>query len=149
MKNENYIIKVEGISAPNSNNTEFIKTTTKGNYFFNGKNAVITYNEPDTTGFENCNTIITIHSNKKLEIKRYGKFKSIMTIENNKRNICNYKTSYGDFLLGVTGKAFNINLYKNSCNLTICYELDINNSLLHLNKVIIKCNKLHAPTKQH
>lgn len=147
MKYKNYIIKVQGISTTNSKSHESTKSIIKGNYCYNGQNAVITYNESNITGFENCNIIITIYSNKKVKIKKYGEVKSTMIIENRKRNICNYKTPYGNFLLGITGKFSNINLYNNNCKLIFSYELDVNNSLLYTNTIIIECERYDKTDK--
>ena len=61
---------------------------------------------------------------------------SCLISENGKRNICEYKTEYGNFLLGISGKASRLELKDNAGSIFFSYSIDTNGSLASENEVL-------------
>ncbi|MBQ2389773.1 MAG: DUF1934 domain-containing protein [Clostridia bacterium] len=71
---------------------------------------------------------------------REGSSKLIMT--EGERNMCHYRTQFGDILLGVYCNEVNNELNDSGGKISMSYTLDVNASVLSENKVTIKIREV-------
>jgi len=71
------------------------------------------------------------------EILRTGAYGSCLTIARGQRNLCRYGTPYGDVLMGIYGKAVEIQENAADGRVQLRYEIDINGTLASKNQLKI------------
>lgn len=71
------------------------------------------------------------------EIVRTGAYGSCLTIARGQRNLCRYGTPYGDVLMGIYGKAVEIEAAADGGQVQLSYEIDINGTLASKNQLKI------------
>ena len=68
---------------------------------------------------------------------RTGAYGSCLTIARGQRNLCRYGTPYGDVLMGIYGKAVEIQENAADGRVQLRYEIDINGTLASKNQLKI------------
>ena len=71
------------------------------------------------------------------QILRTGAYGSCLTIARGQRNLCRYGTPYGDVLMGIYGKAVEIQENAADGRVQLRYEIDINGTLASKNQLKI------------
>lgn len=66
-----------------------------------------------------------------------GNQSSSIAIEKSNRNLCGYKTPYGDMLMGIYGKDIEINTGEKNGSFYFRYDIDINGAVSSQNTVKI------------
>lgn len=102
----------------------------KGSYFKENGEFVISYEESEATGFEGSVTTLRVCDDKKVVMERKGEVNSQLIIEKDKKHFCRYGTPYGDFTIGVNASEIKSCLDENGGTLRFSYVLDINASYL-------------------
>ena len=106
-----------------------IETVTVGDYYKkNGKHYVV-YEEV-TEGFEQTTKNRLKISENMLELSRNGLINMHMVFQENKKNLTNYNTPFGQILIGIDTKKIQINEQADKIVVDVDYSLDINYEFL-------------------
>ena len=110
-------------------NADKIETVTVGDYYKkNGKHYVI-YEEV-TEGFEQPTKNRLKFSENMVELSRSGLINMHMVFQENKKNLSNYNTPFGQILIGIDTKKIRIDEKENSIVVDVDYSLDVNYEFL-------------------
>lgn len=106
-----------------------IETVTVGDYYKkNGKHYVV-YEEV-TEGFEQTTKNRLKISENMLELSRNGLINMHMVFQENKKNLTNYNTPFGQILIGIDTKKIQIKEQADKIVVDVDYSLDINYEFL-------------------
>lgn len=106
-----------------------IETVTVGDYYKkNGKHYVI-YEEV-TEGFSQPTKNRLKFSEDMLELSRNGLVNMHMVFQENKKNLTNYNTPFGQILIGIDTKKIQIKEQKDNIVVDVDYSLDVNYEFL-------------------
>lgn len=142
---EEYKIRVKGVLESENPDSEDKELITFGDYEYDAQtgNYLISYNESEIFGFENCKITIRGYGKEKVIIERRGSVSSDLVIEHGKRNICNYETVYGGLTIGIEGKDFDLDINSDGGNLRFRYNVDINAMSAYSNVIDISIKKIN------
>lgn len=118
-----------------------IEMVTVGDYYKkNGKHYVV-YEEV-TEGFEQPTKNRMKISENMLELSRNGLINMHMVFQENKKNLTNYNTPFGQILIGIDTKKIQIKEQEDNIVVDVDYSLDINYEFLSDCHIKIKiCSK--------
>ena len=108
-----------------------------GKYDVSEKEIVLEYDEGVSFGINGVTTRLSLRDDGIVTLERNGGKFGNLVIENGKRHLCQYRTEYGDIMIGIFGESVVNNLTPSGGNLSLQYSIDINAELLSKNKVEI------------
>jgi len=115
---------------------EKIEFFTVGNYRQSKKGLVISYEENEGIGYENCKVNITADGDC-ITIERTGPAASTLCVEKNIKHHCVYGTPFGDFTMGINTYDIDNTLSEVGGRLWFKYSIDINNDFVSENEMEI------------
>ena len=118
-----------------------IELTTTGNYSRVNGRWVLLYDEMSEDKTAVIKTMIKV-DDKSVTITRNGEGSSKLIMTEGERNMCHYRTQFGDILLGVYCNEINNELSDSGGKISMSYTLDVNASVLSENKVTIKIREV-------
>ena len=118
-----------------------IELTTTGNYSRVKGRWVLLYDEMSEDKTAVIKTMIKV-DDKSVTITRNGEGSSKLIMTEGERNMCHYRTQFGDILLGVYCNEVNNELSDCGGKILMSYTLDVNASVLSENKVTIKIREV-------
>lgn len=118
-----------------------IELTTTGNYSRVNGRWVLLYDEMSEDKTAVIKTMIKV-DDKSVTITRNGEGSSKLIMTEGERNMCHYRTQFGDILLGVYCNEVNNELSDSGGKISMSYSLDVNASVLSENKVTIKIREV-------
>lgn len=118
-----------------------IELTTTGNYSRVNGRWVLLYDEMSEDKTAVIKTMIKV-DDKSVTITRNGEGSSKLIMTEGERNMCHYRTQFGDILLGVYCNEVNNELNDCGGKILMSYTLDVNASVLSENKVTIKIREV-------
>lgn len=118
-----------------------IELTTTGNYSRVNGRWVLLYDEMSEDKTAVIKTMIKV-DDKSVTITRNGEGSSKLIMTEGERNMCHYRTQFGDILLGVYCNEVNNELSDSGGKISMSYTLDVNASVLSGNKVTIKIREV-------
>jgi len=115
-----------------------IEVTTRGRRFKKDGTTYLSYRETDENGFDGNSVLIKIENEQRVTISRIGPERSQLLIEAGRRNLCSYSTPHGTQMMGITCAGIKVRQGAMGCDeLSLSYELDINNNLMSKNQLFI------------
>lgn len=127
-KNKNVIISVKGTqSLQNGEDINEIELITEGKYYKKGDSYYISYKESEVTGMAGTTTTVKV-VDKVITLMRFGAVNSQFVFEKGKRHLSYYETQYGVFTIAVLASEVNIQLNDSGGEISVDYELDIDNN---------------------
>ena len=106
-----------------------IEMVTVGYYFKKNDRHYVVYEEV-TEGFEQPTKNRLKFSDHMVELTRNGLVNVHMVFQENKKNMSNYNTPFGQILVGIDTKRINIEEKENNIVVDVDYALDINYEFL-------------------
>ena len=106
-----------------------IEMVTVGDYFKKNDRHYVVYEEV-TEGFEQPTKNRLKFSDHMVELTRNGLVNVHMVFQENKKNMSNYNTPFGQILVGIDTKRINIEEKENNIVVDVDYALDINYEFL-------------------
>lgn len=106
-----------------------IETVTVGDYFKKNDRHYVVYEEI-TEGFEQATKNRLKFSDHMVELTRNGLVNVHMVFQENKKNMSNYNTPFGQILVGIDTKRINIDEKEDNIVVDVDYALDINYEFL-------------------
>lgn len=119
--------------------TDKIELTTVGTMRDDGNAYIIRYSEQPEPPSAPIKVNIRIEKNGGfVEMTRStGKAGSCLSIEKANRNLCSYKTPYGEMLMGIYGKEIELDVNDTNGSFYFNYDIDINGAVSSTNTVKI------------
>ena len=100
------IIRISSSIKLTGEEAEEIEIVTEGKFYIKNKGKYLLYKETELSGMAGDNTLVKL-SDEKVIMKRYGNNFSEMIFELGKRNVSDYTTPYGNFIMeNLTKKLF-------------------------------------------
>ena len=121
--------------------TSNIKLTTTGNYSKINGRWVLLYDEMSEDKTAVIKTMEKVND-KSVTITRNGEGSTKLIVTEGERNMCHYRTQFGDILLGVYCNEVENDLKDSGGTISMSYTLDVNASVLSENKVTIKVREV-------
>ncbi len=116
-----------------------IEFTTEGKFYKRNSNIYLTYNESEITGLDGMTTLKLAPEKDMLTLSRNGKKStSYMVFEQDKRHSTHYDTGVGVMNLAVTTKRLDYTLGDKEGEISIKYNLDINDEFVSTNTIDLK-----------
>lgn len=130
------LITVSGLRLDDSEQ-EDVELVTSGKYYNKSGKDYILYDEyiEEIKEPTHCNIII---DDDKVNIVKHGSANVHMIFERFKRNSSYYQTPYGNLLMGFNTTDLKINKEEDEINISIKYNIDINNRHVSENDINIK-----------
>lgn len=101
-----------------------IETITRGNYYLKNGKHYVTYEEsPD--GSVNIKTMLKFDESF-FELTRKGQYSVHMLFEEGKKNYTDYRTPFGNFVVGIDTSSIEIKEKEKEILLHIDYDMDMN-----------------------
>lgn len=116
-----------------------IELTTVGTLRDDGKAYIIRYSEQPEANTPPIKVNLRIEKDGGfVEMTRSaGSANSCIAIEKASRNLCNYKTPYGNMLMGIYGKEIELDVNEKNGSFYFGYDIDINGAVSSINTVKI------------
>ncbi|HBI51777.1 MAG TPA: DUF1934 domain-containing protein [Ruminococcaceae bacterium] len=115
---------------------EKIEFFTVGEYDFKKQTAVLSYEETDGIGYEQCRVSVTVEGSC-ITIERTGPAASTMCVEKNVKHHSIYGTPFGDFTMGINTYDIQNTLSEAGGRLWFKYSIDINSDFVSENEMEI------------
>lgn len=101
-----------------------IETITRGNYYLKNGKHYVTYEEsPD--GSANIKTMLKFDESF-FELTRKGQYSVHMLFEEGKKNYTDYRTPFGNFVVGIDTSSIEITEKEKEIDLHIDYDMEMN-----------------------
>lgn len=140
MEKKKYVFVISS-EITTDGDTSNIELTTTGNYSRVNSRWVLLYDEMSEDKTAVIKTMIKV-DDKSVTITRNGEGSSKLIMTEGERNMCHYRTQFGDILLGVYCNEVNNELNDSGGKISMSYTLDVNASVLSENKVTIKIREV-------
>lgn len=141
MENKKKFIFVISSEITADGDTSNIELTTTGSYSMINGRWVLLYDEISEDKTTVIKTIVKT-DNKSVTITRNGEGSSKLIMTEGERNMCHYRTQFGDILMGVYCNEVNSDLNDSGGIISMSYTLDVNATVLSDNKVTIKIREV-------
>ena len=102
-------LKIIGTQTLENDEKDTIEIMTRGKFYKKGDNQYLVYDESELSGMEGSTTTLKIQDNK-IEMKRFGAYRSNLIFEKGKKHISMYKTAYGNMEMEVTTNYVEVNI---------------------------------------
>ena len=119
------LISVSGLQFGDDTDHDPIEVITSGNYYKKKNKHYVLYEEI-MEGFDGVTKNVIGFDDGVLNLTKSGVTNVHMVFEENKRNITNYITPYGNILIGVDAKKVDIRESEEQIQINIDYALDVN-----------------------
>ena len=131
------VLEIVGTQRLNGDSDK-IELTTVGTLQTEPETLVFRYTEQQEPPEEPIYVQVRLRRDQtEAEILRPGAYGSCLTIARGQRNLCRYGTPYGDVLMGIYGKAVEIQENAADGRVQLRYEIDINGTLASKNQLKI------------
>ena len=139
--NEKYMITIKGEQIADGK-PEKVTLSTVGDFKSREDGRfLITYEESEATGFPGNTTTLEVKGQKQVTLLRLGPNNAQLVIEKGVRHLCHYETGYGSLMIGVNGMTVDNSLTEDGGEVSFSYKLDVNSSLLSINRMSITVAK--------
>ena len=140
MENKKYVFVISSEITTDGEKSN-IELTTTGSYSRLNGRWVLLYDEMSEDKTTVIKTIVKA-DDKSVMITRNGDVSSKLIMTEGERNMCQYRTQFGDILLGVYCNEVINKLNDNGGTISMSYTLDVNASVLSENNVMIKIREV-------
>lgn len=131
------VLEIVGTQRLNGDSDK-IELTTVGTLQTEPETLVFRYTEQQEPPEEPIYVQVRLRRDQtEAKILRTGAYGSCLTIARGQRNLCRYGTPYGDVLMGIYGKAVEIQENAADGRVQLRYEIDINGTLASKNQLKI------------
>lgn len=111
--------------SPEDESDEAVETVTKGQYYNRNNCHYVLYEEAQEGTSERTKNVLKI-SDDSLELTKKGMINVHMVFQENKKNMTNYGTPFGNILIGIDTKSVGVREQDNQIKVDVDYVLEIN-----------------------
>ncbi len=130
------LIKVVGLQIFDDGSEDKMELITLGNYYQKKQAYYIVYKESEISGMQGVTTSIQINPDKVI-LNRMGPVELKQQFEHGVLHRSAYITSYGTIIMGVLAKEIDVHLTSLGGNITLKYDLFVEEELLSHNELRI------------
>lgn len=122
---EEVLVSIKGLQFEGDIDSDKIETITKGSYYKKNGGHYILYDEA-TEGFQQTTKSMIHIKGRELNITKKGLINVHMIFEENKKNMTNYSTPFGDILIGIDAKKVDFTETEDRMIVDVEYALEVN-----------------------
>ena len=119
------LLAIKGLQFDGSSEDTQIETVTAAEYYKKNNSHYVIYEEP-CEGFEETTKSVIKFKENSLDLMRRGLINVHMVFEENKKNMTNYATPYGDILIGIDAGRIQMEEEENLIRVNVEYALEVN-----------------------
>ncbi len=119
------LLAIKGLQFDGSEEDTEIETVTTAEYYKRNDSHYVLYEEL-TEGFAQTTRSVLKFRDCKLDLTKKGLVNVHMVFEENKRNMTNYSTPYGDILVGIDARRVRFTEEERKIHVDVDYGLEIN-----------------------
>ena len=123
--NKEVLLFLKGLQNDIHNASDEIETITPAEYYHSNGNHYIVYDEVQEDSTDLIKNCIKFRDDY-LEVTKNGAVSINMIFEENKKNISNYRTPFGDIVIGVDTDKINMTEEDKRILVHVDYRLDVN-----------------------
>lgn len=119
------LLSIKGLQFDESAEDTEIETVTPAQYYKKNNSHYVIYEEI-VEGFEETTKNVIKFRESSLDLMRKGLINTHMVFEENKKNMTNYATPYGDILIGIDAERVHLEEEEERIRVDVEYALEIN-----------------------
>lgn len=119
------LLAIKGLQFSQIQEDTNIETVTAAEYYKKNNNHYVVYEEACEGFQETTHNIIKFKENS-LDLTKKGLVNVHMIFEENKKNMTNYSTPFGDILIGIDAKRINMQEDGEQIKVDVDYALEVN-----------------------
>ncbi|MBQ8232197.1 MAG: DUF1934 domain-containing protein [Lachnospiraceae bacterium] len=119
------LLAIKGLQFDGSEEDTEIETVTAAEYYMRNNSHYVIYEEA-FEGFEGTTKNVIKFKNNSLDLTKKGLVNVHMIFEENKKNMTNYSTPYGDILIGIDARKIRMKEEEAKIYVDVEYALEIN-----------------------
>lgn len=119
------LLAIKGLQFSNVQEDTDIETVTAAEYFKKNNSHYVIYDEA-CEGFEETTRNIIKFKDNSLDLTKKGLINVHMIFEENKKNMTNYSTPFGDILIGIDARKISMQEEDHKIRVDVDYALEIN-----------------------
>lgn len=119
------LVTIQGLQFAAEEGSENLETTTRADYYKKNNMHYLMYEEI-MEGFSEKVKSMVKFDDKAMSLTKKGLVNTHLVFEENKKNITNYQTPYGDIFVGIDTKQVQMREEEDRIQVKIDYELEIN-----------------------
>ncbi len=119
------LLSIKGLQFDESVEDTEIETVTSAQYYKKNNSHYVIYEEI-VEGFEETTKNVIKFRENSLDLMRKGLINTHMVFEENKKNMTNYATPYGDILIGIDAERVHLEEEEERIRVDVEYALEIN-----------------------
>lgn len=130
------LVSIKGLQFNGNAEEAALETITKADYYLKNGNHYLIYDEV-TEGYDRPTKNIIKFKNHEMQLTKKGLINVNMLFEENKKNMTNYVTPFGDILIGLDTECVEMHETDSNINLAVDYALEVNYEYLADCKIIV------------
>lgn len=119
------LLSLKGLQMENTTDAQELETITPAKYYQWGENHYILYDEV-MEGFSDITRNMIKFQENALEVTKKGLVNVHMIFEENRKNMTNYATPYGNILIGIDTESVLVQEQENRITVEVDYALEAN-----------------------
>ena len=123
------LLAIKGMQFDASAEESDVETITAAEYYEKGNSHYVIFDEATEGTEQNTHNIIKFRDNS-LEVTKRGLVNVHMIFEENKKNLTNYSTPFGDILIGIDAKKITVKDEEKTIHINVDYTLEANYEFL-------------------
>ena len=130
--NKDVIISVVGTQSMDDNDMSTMELVTEGKFYKKDNAYYVTYKESEVTGMAGTTTTLKI-ADDIVTLLRFGTVNTQFVFEQGQKHMAYYDTDNGALTIGVFTNEINVNLNDSGGEISVGYEVEINNLVSGIN----------------
>lgn len=137
------LVAIKGLQFAAAEEESNIQTITAAEYYKRNNSHYVIFDEANEGTEQSTRNIIKFKDNV-LELTKKGYVNVHMIFEENKKNLTNYATPFGDILIGIDAKKIRLQDEENSIRVNVDYALEVNYEFLADCKISMEISEKEA-----
>lgn len=119
------LISVKGLQFGEGEQEDELESITSGTYYLKNGNHYVLYEEA-SEGFEETSKNMLKFKPHELTLTKKGLVNVQMVFEENRKNMSNYNTPYGDIMIGIDTRSVMVEEKEEDIHVQVDYALEVN-----------------------
>lgn len=134
-------ISIKGLQFEGAADAESIEVIQKGQFYKKNGAYYLMYEEPVEGSTKVIKNVIKFRENE-VQVSKKGAINACLNFVEEKKNLSNYSTPYGNLMVGIDTQNIEIDEKKDSLTLNIFYALDVNYEFLADCKISVEARSI-------
>lgn len=119
------MVAIKGLQFAQEDDADNIETFTRAEYYKRNNSHYVIYEEPGEGPSDGVKSVIKFREDY-LDVTKKGMINVHMVFEENKKNMANYATPFGDILVGIDARDILLKEEEEAIDLKVNYALEVN-----------------------